>query len=116
LGKPFYVQKKYPHPIKLDYTNKEEIKKEIVSHVEYCSTFHMNHGPNYSLKIARESEQVDVIEKNFMDGLIHLIPHILKWGVDLENLQTISIKGTNTVDLPIFNQLSSEDINLYFEN
>ena len=39
LGKPFYVQKKYPVALKLDYTKPEEIKNQIVSHVEKSSKF-----------------------------------------------------------------------------
>jgi len=76
----------------------------------------MTHGPNYTLKISREVNSVEEVATNFIEGLTNTIPHIMKWGVDLEDLKTISIKGTNTVDLPIFNQLSEEEIKIYFSN
>jgi hypothetical protein len=33
----------------------------------------------------------------------------------LISLRTISVKGTNTFDFPIFNQLTEEEIKLYFQ-
>jgi len=116
LGKPFYDHKKYPVALKLDYTNVEEIKNEIISHVEKSTTFNMTHGPNYSLKVARAVSSEAEILQNYSDAITHLVPHILKWNVNLEDLRTISIKGTNTLELPIYNHLTKEEIQLYFEN
>ena len=84
LGKPFYVSKKYPAPIKLDYTKPEEIKKEILSHVEKSSAFYMTHGPNYSVKIARAADSTEEILANINQGVTQALSHILKWGVSFE--------------------------------
>jgi hypothetical protein len=84
LGKPFYSSKKYPVPIKLDYTKPEEIKHEIQHHVEKTTTFYMSHGPNYSVKISRAAEANEEVLENINDGIYQTISHILKWGVDFE--------------------------------
>jgi len=76
----------------------------------------MTHGPNYSLKVARAVSSEAEILQNYHDAITHLVPHILKWNVDLEDLRTISIKGTNTIELPIYNHLTKEEIELYFQN
>jgi len=113
LGKPFYVSKKYPLPLKFDYTKPEEIKQNIQQAVENSSHFHMTHGPNYTLRISREMATEEEILKNVFESLPSFVTHILKWGCDLKDLKTISIKGTNSIDLPIFNQLSEEEIHAY---
>jgi ribosome biogenesis protein UTP30 len=80
LGKPFYVQKKYPVPLKLDYSQPEEIKKLIISHVENSTNFYMSHGPNYTVKFSRAVQSAEEIYQNLNDAMINTIPHIIKWG------------------------------------
>jgi len=84
LGKPFYAQKKYPLALKLDYSHPEEIKNQIVSHVEKSSKFYMTHGPNYTVKFARIVQDNKEILENLMDAVVNSLPHIMKWGVELE--------------------------------
>jgi hypothetical protein len=84
LGKPFYTTKKYPVPIKLDYTKPEEIKKEILSHVDNSTNFYMTHGPNYSVKIARAVSSNEEILDNIKEGVSQALAHTLKWGVNFE--------------------------------
>jgi ribosome biogenesis protein UTP30 len=84
LGKPFYVARKYPVPMKLDYTKPEEIKSDIANHVEKNSTFYMSHGPNYSVKIARAVMSNEEVLDNVREGVTQTLSHILKWGVDFE--------------------------------
>jgi ribosome biogenesis protein UTP30 len=84
LGKPFYTAKKYPVPIKLDYTNNQSILNEVTSHVENCSNYYMTHGPNYSMKISRVVTEDEKIVENVVTGVMNLLPHILKWGVNFE--------------------------------
>src|SRR5690606_21968685 len=81
LGKPFYTAKKFPVPIKIDYTNKENIKEEITSHVEGSTHFYMGHGPNYTVKIGRSTLAKEELTQNIVDGITNTIPHILKWSV-----------------------------------
>jgi hypothetical protein len=80
LGKPFYVSRKYPLPLKPDYSNPEEIKNLIIDHVEKSSTFYMSHGPNYSIKISRAISTPEEILDNIFHGLYQTLGHILKWG------------------------------------
>jgi ribosome biogenesis protein UTP30 len=84
LGKPFYVHKKYPVPIKLDYTKPEEIKNDIISHIENSSIFNMSNGPNYSIKVARAVMKQEELTNNIIEGIHNTLPHILKWGIDFE--------------------------------
>lgn len=84
LGKPFYVHRKYPVPIKLNYENKEEIKNEIVNHVENSGVFYMTNGPNYAFKVARYNMDNSTILANVLDSAKYVIAHILKWGVDFQ--------------------------------
>lgn len=84
LGKPFYVSKKYPVPIKLNYEKPEEIKSEILNHVQNSGFFYMTNGPNYTFKVARFSMNRDNILKNVLKSVNHVIAHIMKWGVSFE--------------------------------
>jgi len=84
LGKPFYVHRKYPLPIKINYEDKEEIKAEVVNNVENSGIFYMTNGPNYAFKVARYSMENDEILSNVMSSVIHVIAHIMKWGVEFE--------------------------------
>lgn len=84
LGKPFYVHKKYPVALKLNYSEPEEIKNLIVSHVEKSTKFYMTHGPNYTVKFARVIQENKEILENLMEALVNTLPHVLKWGVELE--------------------------------
>jgi ribosome biogenesis protein UTP30 len=84
LGKPFYVQRKYPVPIKLNYEDKEDIKNEVVNHVEKSGVFYMNNGPNYAFKVARYNmDNADIVE-NTLSSVKYVIGHIMKWGVEFQ--------------------------------
>jgi hypothetical protein len=84
LGKPFYVHKKYPVALKLDYTQPEEIKNMIVSNVENSTKFYITHGPNYTVKFSRVVQDNNEILANLLDAVVNTLPHVLKWGVELE--------------------------------
>ena len=115
LGKPFYSQKKYPLPINLDYNNKNDIKNNIINIIQNSSIFYLSHGPNYNIKFARvvmnEKEKIE----NLNDAIINMIPDVLKFGVDLNELKLISIKGNNTIEIPIYNHIKESDLKIYFE-
>jgi ribosome biogenesis protein UTP30 len=84
LGKPFYVNKKYPVPIKLNYEDKEQIKTEVINHVNNSGVFYMTNGPNYAFKVARFNMDKDDILRNVMKSVNVVIAHIMKWGVSFE--------------------------------
>ena len=84
LGKPFYVNKKYPVALKMDYSKPDEIKNAILNHVEKSSKFYTTHGPNYTVKFARVVQENKEILENLMDAVVNTLPHVLKWGVEIE--------------------------------
>ncbi len=84
LGKPFYVSRKYPLPIKLNYENKDEIRAEVVNHVDNSGVFYMTNGPNYAFKVARYSMDNSEILENIFGAVKYVIAHIMKWGVDFQ--------------------------------
>ena len=84
LGKPLYTHRKYPVPIKLNYENKEEIKSEILNHVENSGVFYMTNGPNYSFKVARYTMDKEDISMNVNKAIKYIVAHIMKWGVEFE--------------------------------
>ncbi len=114
LGKPFYSAKKFPLPINLNYDKKEDIKKDIINIIENNVIFHLSHGPIYNIKFARVIMNDDEKIQNLYDVIINMISHVLKFGIDLNELKLISIKGNNTIEIPIYNHIKESDLKSYF--
>lgn len=51
--------------------------------------------------------------KNIIHGVYNTVPHLLKGGVKHTKIEQISIKSFNSISLPIFNQLTVEELNAY---
>ena len=116
LGKCFYVSKKFPHPVSLNYEDKEKIKNDIVKIVNESTIFHMNNGPIYNIKFGRFSMNNKENIQNLKQCVEQVVPHILKYDIPLDELRNISIKGNNTVELPIFNHIKEEDLKIFTGN
>ena len=116
LGKCFYVSKKYPHPISLNYEDKDKIKNDIIKNVNESTIFHMNNGPIYNIKFGRFSMDNKENVQNFKQCVNQVIPHILKYDIPLDELRNISIKGNNTIELPIFNHINEDYLKIYTGN
>ena len=116
LGKCFYVSKKFPHPISLNYEDKEKIKNDIMKVVNESTIFHMNNGPIYNIKFGRFSMDNKDNIQNLKQCINQVIPHILKYDISLDELRNISIKGNNTVEFPIFNHIRENDLKVYTGN
>ena len=116
LGKCFYVSKKFPHPISLNYEDKEKIKNDIIKVVNESTIFHMNNGPIYNIKFGRFSMNIKENIQNFKQCVNQVVPHILKYDISLDELKNISIKGNNTVELPIFNHIKEDDLKVFTGN
>ena len=114
LGKPFYQSKKYPLPIILDYENKEKIIDEIKDKINNA-IFYMNHGPVYNIKFSTYKTDEKKIEENLYDAISETLPHILKYDVDIDELKAITLKGNDTIELPLFNHLKEEDLKIFCE-
>ena len=116
LGKCFYMSKKFPHPISLNYENKDEIKNNIIKTVTQSTIFHMNNGPIYNIKFGRFSMDLNENEENLKECLRQVLPHILKYDIDLDELRNISIKGNNTIELPIYQHIKESDLKIFTGN
>jgi len=115
LGKPFFDTKKFPIPITMDYSQKEELHANIVDVINKKTIFYMNSGPNYTVKFARAVMEDEDIVTNAVVTAKRVIPHILKWGIEFKDLKSISMKTTDSLDLPVFNQLSVEEVLTYLD-
>ena len=116
LGKCFYASKKIPYPISLNYEDKEKIKNNIVEIVNKSTIFHMNNGPIYNIKFGRFSMNLEENKENLMECIKGVIPHILKYDIDLDDLRNISIKGNNTLELPLYEHIKEDDLKIFTGN
>lgn len=113
LGKCFYAAKKYPLAVKIDKKKEmsNETKQSIVNAAQN-QIFYMSNGPNYSVKAGFVEEDEKILLDKTVTAAKYTLAHILKWGVDIEQLKTISVKITNSIELPVFNQLTKEEIQI----
>ncbi len=51
--------------------------------------------------------------KNIIHGVYNTVPHLLKGGVKHTKIEQISIKTFNSISLPIFNQLTAEELKAF---
>jgi hypothetical protein len=116
LGKCFYVSKKFPHPISLNYEDKDKIKNDIIDIVNKSTIFHMNNGPIYNIKFGRFSMSLKDNLENLKECIKQVIPHILKYDIDLDELRNISIKGNNTLELPLYEHIKEDDLKIFTGN
>ena len=116
LGKCFYTSKKFPHSVSLNYENKEEIKNDIIKLVTESTIFHMNNGPIYNIKFGRFSMNIKENAENLKQCVKQVIPHILKYDIDLDELRNISMKGNNTIELPIYQHIKESDLKIFTGN
>ena len=111
LGKAFYDTKKYPFGITIDKKKENSnTTKELILNAARNTMFYMSNGPNYTIKAGYVEEEESKLLPKIKTALIHTLANILKWGVEFTQLKGISLKFTNSIELPIFNQLSSEEI------
>ena len=94
LGKCFYVSKKFPHPISLNYEDKDKIKNDIIDIVNKSTIFHMNNGPIYNIKFGRFSMSLKDNLENLKECIKQVIPHILKYDITLDQYQIKSLRGS----------------------
>jgi ribosome biogenesis protein UTP30 len=116
LGKCFYASKKIPYSISLNYEDKEKIKNDIIEIVNKSTIFHMNNGPIYNIKFGRFSMNLEENKENLKECIKQIVPHILKYDIDLDELRNISIKGNNTLELPLYEHIKEEDLKIFTGN
>ena len=116
LGKCFYASKKIPYSVSLNYEDKEKMKNDIVEIVTKSTIFHMNNGPIYNIKFGRFSMNLEENKENLKECIKQIIPHILKYDIDLDELRNISIKGNNTLELPLYEHIKEDDLKIFTGN
>jgi ribosome biogenesis protein UTP30 len=117
-GKIFYERKKIPFPIdceKVPEHQKDEYKsyEDYLNGLSSCTYFSMGNGPVYTVKVARVAMGLKETVKNIIHGVYNTIPHILKDSIDHTKVRQVSIKTSESISLPIFNQLSSEELSAF---
>lgn len=114
-GKIFYERKKIPFPIDCNDVP-EHLKSECPTYQDYLNSlgnftyFIMGNGPVYTVKVARVNMDLKDIVKNIIHGAYNTIPHILKESIKHTKVRQISIKTSESISLPILNQLTPEEI------
>jgi len=113
LGKEFYSKKVYPCPIKVHGMDQKGLKEQLNSSAESLY-FMAGNGPNYTLKIGRVSQDAKDIVKNIMTALPKVLGSLSCWdSIGFDKVQQISLKVDDKVDLPIYNYLAKEDVEMY---
>jgi len=107
LGKKFFKMKRQPIPINASGSG-ESLKKEI-DHARDSTYLFINSGPCCAVKIANTNFDKEVIVENIIKGMENIAKMIPKhW----RNIQSIHIKTSNSVALPIYNSLPNAAIKI----
>jgi ribosome biogenesis protein UTP30 len=114
-GKVFYSGKKIPFPIDCENVpaHLKDQHKDYQSYLNSladCTYFSMGNGPVYTVKVARVNMGIKDAVKNIIHGVYNTVPYILKDAIKHSKIRQISIKTSESISLPIFNQLSDEEL------
>jgi ribosomal protein L1 len=114
LGKEFYAKKAFPCPIKVHDCDLEEQLNAACR----CSYFTMGNGPNYSIKIGKVSSmEAKSIAKNAETALGHILGYVCCWDqIAFENVSCVSISSCDTIELPVYNHFTKEEINAFMSS
>lgn len=116
LGKEFYTQKKFPVPLKLHgFASGKELESQL-NDAAGSSQFMQGNGPNYSVTVGRTNQKPTDVALNAQDALWQAVAHLTCFESDrlgLENISQVTLKIDRSPELPILNQLESEDIEAF---
>jgi len=102
MGKSFFRRKR--QPILVDLT-KQDLEKEINSAINSTSLI-LSGGPCYAVRIGNTSFAPADLEENIIEGIENVAKHIPQgW----KNIQSLYIKTTKTICLPIYCSLPKPD-------
>ena len=119
LGRLFYEKKKFPFPIKFHKPELSgETLKNQVEEALKCTYLMLGNGPNFSMKIGRVNSSVEDTLKNIRIALMKAVTYIImNDGIKHSRVQKITLHtpllDKKGLDLPIFNQLTKEEVNAY---
>lgn len=101
LGKKFYVRKKRPHPVNLRAT---DLNKEI-SRARDATYLYLGRGPCSAVPVGHTGMPREHLIHNVRHALSVIVRKIPRgW----KNIQSVHLKTTSSVALPLFNSLPAE--------
>jgi ribosome biogenesis protein UTP30 len=117
LGKHFYEQKRYPHPVDFEaHVNQngeldvEKFKGLLNSLVHNSTYFVQGNGPEYSIKVARVDKLTDAqLASNVRAGVKGLVKILVERGIKPENVRRVILRGEQTESFPIYSHLTPEE-------
>ncbi|KAJ2960705.1 hypothetical protein NQZ79_g3906 [Umbelopsis isabellina] len=101
LGKEFFLKKKQPIPVDMTKSNlKAEIERALDS-----TYMHINAGSCSAIKVGTTA----LSEQHIFENILAVVPQVVenipkKW----KNVQSINIKTSDSISLPIFNSLPDD--------
>eukprot|EP01095_Lingulamoeba_sp_RSL-Kostka_P006237 TRINITY_DN194_c3_g1_i1.p1 TRINITY_DN194_c3_g1~~TRINITY_DN194_c3_g1_i1.p1 ORF type:complete len:373 (-),score=155.66 TRINITY_DN194_c3_g1_i1:253-1344(-) len=116
LGKPFYSKKK--QPVVLKRLTTENLKSKVEESLNKTYMF-VGYGHSLFIKIGRTDMEANEVSDNIVEGMKDIVKYFAKHKVSkrsdrpdyniqfntLDNVQSIHIKTSNSIALPIFNSL-----------
>lgn len=73
-------------------------------------------GPNYTVKIGRISQDAKDVAKNIATALPQILGNLTCWDdITFEHVSQVSLKIDENIDLPIYNYLNKEDVEMYLQ-
>lgn len=102
IGRKFFEKKKQPIAVCLS-KSKEGLAIELTKALN-STVLHLGAGACVSLRFASTSHSSRQIEENLISAVENAVEHIpKKWA----NIQSIHIKSSTSISLPIFNSIAS---------
>ena len=113
LGKYFYSQKKFPFAVQFSDLQGLELEQTLNGLLQQ-TYLHVRNGPNYSFRVARTSMSAKEATENVVSAVQHALPHLLmRDGIKPTRVQSISLRTSGSMDLPVFTQLMSSKVVIY---
>ena len=114
LGKEFYDKKAYPCPIKVHGLSDSQLQEQL-NKAAQCSYFIMGNGPNYSMKVGKISQDAKDVAKNVEEALRQVLAYTSCWDkIDFQKVAQVAVRmGSQSIDLPVYNNLETMDVDAF---
>lgn len=114
LGKEFYDKKAYPCPIKVHGLSDSQLQEQL-NKAAQCSYFIMGNGPNYSMKVGKISQDAKDVAKNVEEALGQVLGYTTCWDkIDFQKVAQVAVRmGSQSIDLPVYNNLETMDVDAF---
>ena len=115
LGKEFYATKKYPAPIKVHDFGPKQLQEQL-NNAAQSTSFLQGNGPNYSLQVGKTTQKANDVALNVQQALAQSLAHLTCFEserIGFSDISQVTLKIEGSPELPIFNQLSEQDIKAF---